>query len=411
MVKFIHTSDWHLGHCLYQYDRSAEQQDFLRQLVEIVHAEQPDALLVCGDVFQTAQPTYAAVRLYNEWMLKLRDACQTMTIVVIAGNHDSGNRLACDSEVWQRAAGVHTLGHTTRTDDGMADLDRHIIAVPAATGDTPAAYIAAVPYTFIYNYPPVSHDAGDNRQQAYFQALLDRIDERNTHGVPVVLMAHLAVSGSDFTGHDQVAQMQQNSYPLTELGEGYDYAALGHIHRPQHPGNNPRVRYCGTPIAMSFDEQCSHSVSVVTLERHGDLPHVRTIPITNLHPLHTIPAREPVELDEALELLAAEASKGEESYLRLNVLTQGYLPQDARERVNKVIGQANCRVCEIKTTPRNKATGEDSQHQMTLSEFKQRTPLEIADEYIKRKSGEGMSEQQRELFNIVFNEINEENRQ
>ena len=93
MFKFIHTSDWHLGQSFYGYDRSEEQQDFLEQLADIVRQHQPDALLVSGDIFHTATPSNAAVKMYVDAMLNIHDACESTTIVVIAGNHDSASRL------------------------------------------------------------------------------------------------------------------------------------------------------------------------------------------------------------------------------------------------------------------------------------------------------------------------------
>ena len=109
MFKFIHTSDWHLGQNFYGYDRSEEQRDFLRQLAAIVAQEQPDALLVSGDIYHTAAPSSAAVSMYVEGMLDIHDACPSMAIVVIAGNHDSASRLESDSLLW-RLAGVRVLG-------------------------------------------------------------------------------------------------------------------------------------------------------------------------------------------------------------------------------------------------------------------------------------------------------------
>ena len=81
MFKLIHTSDWHLGQNFYGYDRSEEQRDFLRQLADIVAQEQPDALLVSGDIYHTAAPSSAAVSMYVEGMLDVHKACPDMAIV------------------------------------------------------------------------------------------------------------------------------------------------------------------------------------------------------------------------------------------------------------------------------------------------------------------------------------------
>ena len=101
MFRFIHTSDWHLGQNFYGYDRSEEQRDFLRQLADIVREQEPDALLVSGDIFHTAAPSSAAVSLYVNAMIDIHEACPGMSIIVIAGNHDSAARLESDSRLWK----------------------------------------------------------------------------------------------------------------------------------------------------------------------------------------------------------------------------------------------------------------------------------------------------------------------
>ena len=316
MFKFIHTSDWHLGQNFYNYDRSEEQRDFLRQLAAIVATEQPDALLVSGDIYHTAAPSSAAVSMYVEGMLDIHEACPDMTIVVIAGNHDSASRLESDSLLW-RLAGVRVLGGIARDSQGLADLERHIIPVKDK------GIVAAVPYAHRNSFPKVNDEdiESDQRQQAYFEALLERVDTENRGALPVALMAHLAVSNSDFTGHDRDMTMER--VEIGALGKGYDYAALGHIHRPQQVSE--RARYCGTPVPVSFDEQCEHSVSIVTIEAHGAMPQVTTTVIKNIKPLHTIPAKVPVDLETALAMVE-QRTDIKNAYIRLNVTVERYLP-------------------------------------------------------------------------------------
>ena len=88
-MKILHTSDWHLGHTLYNYDRTAEQQAFLRQLTRIVTEEQPDAMVVSGDIYHYSSPAAATQKMYTDAMLNIHQACPGMAIVVTAGNHDS----------------------------------------------------------------------------------------------------------------------------------------------------------------------------------------------------------------------------------------------------------------------------------------------------------------------------------
>ena len=399
MFKFIHTSDWHLGQNFYGYDRGEEQRDFLRQLAEIVREEQPDALLVSGDIYHTAAPSSAAVSMYVEGMLNIHKACPSMAIVVTAGNHDSASRLESDSLLWKEA-GVNVLGGVSRNETGLADLDRHIIPVEGK------GVIAAVPYAHRSSFPKVEdiEIESDKRQQAYFDALLKRVCELNTDGLPVALMAHLAVNNSDFTGHDR--NMVMECVEIDALGTGYDYAALGHIHRPQQLSDH--ARYCGTPIPVSFDEQCEHSVTIVEIDAQGAKPVIKTKAIKNIRPLHTVPAKEAVDLDTAL----AEVDRRtdiKDAYIRLNVAVDRYLPNGAQERAAKAVSERQGRFCEIKKTALHVPTGQ--YRQMTVEEFNKKLPIEVANQYYLDQNGQEMSEEEKAMFMYVQQLVEEENRQ
>lgn len=398
MFKFIHTSDWHLGQNFYGYDRSEEQRDFLRQLADIVGKSQPDALLVSGDIFHTAAPSNAAVNLYVEGMLDIHDAYPTMAIIVIAGNHDSASRLDCDKLLWERN-GINVLGSLARDHEGHADLDQHLIDVGGK------GIIAAVPFAYPSSFPAVDDGTKrELRQQQYFQALLNRAQVKNPNHVPVVLMAHLAVNNSDFTGHDR--NMVMECVELSTLGTGYDYLALGHIHRPQQLSE--RARYCGTPVPVSFDEQCEHSVSLVEIDSHGTPARIKSIPIKNMRPLHTIPASDPIPFDDALELLQ-QFSAEECAYIRLNVKVDHYLPAGAPERAALAVKEKQCRFCEIKKTATAATT--HTATQMTVEEFNSKAPIEVAQRYFMDKNKAPMSEVQQEMFNQIYQSVKEENRQ
>ena len=400
MFKLIHTSDWHLGQNFYGYDRSEEQRDFLRQLAAIVAQEQPDALLVSGDIYHTAAPSSAAVSMYVEGMLDIHKACPDMAIVVIAGNHDSASRLESDSLLW-RLAGVRVLGGIARDSQGLADLQRHIIPVKDK------GIVAAVPYAHRNSFPKVSDEdiESGERQRAYFEALLEHVNAGNPDALPVVLMAHLAVNNSDFTGHDR--NMTMECVEIDTLGQGYDYAALGHIHRPQQVSDH--ARYCGTPVPVSFDEQCEHSVSIVTIEAHGALPQVTTTAIKNIKPLHTIPAKDPVDLETALALVEEQRNDVKNAYIRLNVAVEHYLPNGAQERAAKAVNAQQGRFCEIKKTALNTATGPS--RQMTVEEFNRKQPIEVANQYYLEKIGRAMTDDEKAMFNYVQQLVEEENRQ
>lgn len=282
MMKILHTADLHIGQILYQnYDRCDEHLHFFRQLTQWCQEEKPDALLVSGDVFDIQQPSTATKKLFNEQFVKLQKALPEMHIVITAGNHDSASRIHADRAVWT-FSNTHLVGLApSLTLEGNGWQDDYIIELPKG-------FIIAMPYM-----------QGERLEQ--LQSILDWVTERNTEGKPVVMMGHLAVTGSDTTGHDfEIGSIKTQEIAL--LGTGYDYLALGHIHKPQtlgHPEDSmnfetvtypaPVVRYSGSALHVSCDEAYPHTVSVVEIDKHGGQVALRQLRINELRHFHTLP--------------------------------------------------------------------------------------------------------------------------
>jgi len=189
-MKILHTADLHLGQVIYQnYDRSDEHGRFFRQLEQWCRKERPDALLVSGDVFDIQQPSAAVKKAFTDYFVGLHSACPQMAIVITAGNHDSASRIQADNAVWQLAntylVGTPPAFNCLLSPDGTSWQDQYIIKLESG-------YIVALPYM-----------TGERRQT--IQAILDRVAEDNDRGLPVVVMAHQAVTGVDATGHDVAA--------------------------------------------------------------------------------------------------------------------------------------------------------------------------------------------------------------
>lgn len=402
MIKILHTSDWHLGHTLYNYDRSPEQQAFLRQLADIVREEQPDAMLVCGDIYHYSTPSAATQRMYTDAMLEIHRACPGMTIVVTAGNHDSNSKLEVDSNLWRHFR-VQVVGHIERTEEEV-NLEKHIVGIEGADGSV-KGYVVAMPHVYPQNVPMLDTDTPrEERLGRFVQALLDEVEKRNDGRLPVVLTAHLSISGSDRTGHDTVVGGME-FVPLQTLGTGYDYLALGHIHCPQSvPGSKGHARYCGTPLPVSFDESYPHSVSIVTVER-GETPQIRTREITNPQPLVTLP-RTPQPFEEALKLLA-DFPDEQPAYIRLNVRIKDYLAPDCNERASQAVREKACRYCCIKTT-RETTESDKAEHYLSIREVQQMSPLDIARLYYRENEGEEMDEELCRLMEEAMERVGKE---
>jgi len=359
LMKILHTSDWHLGHTLYHFDRTEEQSALLDQLVDLTNREKPDVFLVSGDLYHTSQPSAAVQKLFAQTMVRLHDAHPAMTLVVTAGNHDSGSRHEVFRLPWE-ALNVHAIGQLDK-----ANLDRHLIEVPGK------GFVVAVPYVHESFLP-----------DGFFQQLLDRVAERNPQQLPVVLSAHLTVQGCDFTGHDRATEATVggiDAWNVSQLGEGYDYLALGHIHRPQfvHTGRH-NVRYSGTPMAVSFDENYPHTVSIVEIGQRGDTPQVREVEIHNPRPLVTLPAQGTATWEEAQQLLR-QFPDDQPAYLRVKVVVEDFLPVEAPLKAAALCEGKEARFCLLQTVRSESEKAE--RESLSVETFQQVDPLDLVRRY------------------------------
>ena len=386
-MKILHTSDWHLGHTLYNYDRTEEQQAMLEQMVSIVEEQKPDVFLLCGDVYHTPQPSAAIQTMLSDGLVKIHEANPQMTIVMTAGNHDSGTKHEIFQTPW-KALKVYAIGQLEKE-----DLDEHIIEVSGK------GWIVAVPYANERNIP-----------EGFFQQLLDRVAEKNIETLPIVMTAHTTVKGCDFTGHDHATEYTVggiDSLELNEMGEGYDYLALGHIHHEQfvHSGKH-NVRYCGTPLPVSFDENFTHSVSIVEIGQHGETPAVKEIEIQNPHPLVTLPTDGLATWEEAKELLS-KFPDDIPAYIRLNVEIEDFLPVEANAEAASLTEKKLCRFCCI--NPKRKVAGQNDVKVLTVQEFKEEKPIEIAKRYADYE-GISFDEEMQTMFNEVMDLVADDSR-
>ena len=386
-MKILHTSDWHLGHTLYNYDRTEEQMVMLLQMVNIVKEEQPDVFLLCGDVYHTPQPSAAVQTMFTNALVQIRDANPGMTIVITAGNHDSGSKHDIFRTPW-KALKVYTVG----TIDAN-QKEELVVEVPGK------GYIIAVPYVNERNMP-----------KGFFQELLDIVEERNADNLPVVMMAHTTVRGCDFAGHDNASEYAVggiDSYNLDEMGSGYDYLALGHIHHGQyiHSGKH-NVRYCGTPIPVSFDERYMHSVSIVEIAEHGEKPTIKEIEINPHRPLVTLPAEGVATWEDAKELLE-NYPNDIDAYIRLNVEVDDFLPVEANAEAQMICEEKKCRFCVI-NSHRLKRSRREAKI-MSVQEFKTENPIGIAERYAE-DLGKTFDSDMKELFNEALEALKDEER-
>ncbi|YAL84635.1 exonuclease SbcCD subunit D [Dermacoccaceae bacterium W4C1] len=260
-MRFLHTSDWHLGRSLHGASLQAAQQAFCDHLIQTAEAEQVDAVLVSGDVYDRAIPPQWAVDLLSDTLVRLRRA--GAQVVVSAGNHDSASRLGF-------AAGVLEMGGVhVRT-----SLDR--ITEPVPIGGVEV-------YPLPYLDPGFVGPRWQQRatHEAVVGEAVRRIDEARAARppAPAVLMAHLFMANCAASDSERDVSVGDLGVVSRDVVNGFDYVALGHLHRAQAVSDT--VRYCGAPLALAFDE-VGHQQKVhliVDLSEHAAAPTVREVEI------------------------------------------------------------------------------------------------------------------------------------
>ncbi len=392
-MKILHTSDWHLGHTIYDYDRIEEHSEMLHQMEKIVKKHRPDVFLLCGDIYHTPQPSASVQTMFANALVRIHDANPEMSIVITAGNHDSASKHDIFRLPW-KALKVFTVGNLSPDTRSGENYDDHIIEIPGK------GFILAVPYVNERNMP-----------EDLFQNLLSEVEKRNKSNLPVVLTAHTSVRGCDITGHDTAMHDNVGGIDyidVAQLGSGYDYVALGHIHKPQyvHTGNH-NVRYCGSPLPISFDECFEHSVTLVDIDHHGATPSYQTIEILNPWPLVTLPSQDWATWDEAKKLLK-EFPLDIRAYIRLNVVVKDYLPTTARTEALEIVKDKKCRFCLINN--RRESSESNETKAMSIQEFKAENPMQIAKRFAA-DSDIDFDEDMENMFSEVLQSINEENRE
>lgn len=392
-MKIIHTSDWHIGHQLYGYDRMEEQKYFFKQLKDISIQEHPDALVVSGDIFDVAVPSAVSAKFFTDFILELHAAVPEMVIVITAGNHDSASRIDVNRNLWG-AAGIYVIGSVKRS-DGEYDFSNNIISIKSK------GFIVAIPYinrAFI----TFRQKETDSVEQQFFSNTLNVIPLSHTHKLPVILMAHLTVKGCDHSGHKMGSIGNVDAVDVCIFPKEFDYVALGHIHRP-HTFRD-RIRYSGSPLALNFDESYPHSISIVNINQ-GMTPHIKEIEIKPLRRLITFPS-EAVDFKKALKLFEKFPSD-EDCYIRLNVSQTEDLPSDCEERASKIASSKKCKYCTIKYTRLSDTSCDKTSARISATEFTELSPEDIASRFFRAKGlDSATAEQYVEMLTELKHRIN-----
>ena len=410
-MKIIHTADWHLGNVFHRHNRVAEHRHFFGWLRDTIVQQQPDALIVSGDIFVGPNPAADVQRLFYDFLTHLSVEHPGMSIILIAGNHDSGARLEAGEELL-RLHNIFVRGTVWKDAEGETYFERMILPLAPRGSDTAEVVCYALPFLRPADYP-----AGLSVQDGlrhYLTNLDKRLKKTAFKRLPVVVAAHFYAHGALIQAHEHSERLVVGGQDMVEIdtmGKAYAYVALGHIHRPQAVGNCANVRYAGSPLALSFSERdYKRAVNLVEIDTQG---HVETTSLfyTPLCALISLPDRGALDPQEALSRLRslpdAQPDDDREAYPYVEMNIRLAQPEpELRRRIGEIIEHKAVKFCRITTsTFREQSAQDDTQRPAVENSLHSQAPIDIAKQYYTARYGNEMPEALVERFNIAVNSI------
>ena len=377
-MKFIHLSDLHLGKRVNEISMTDDQSYILTQIIDIINAEHPDAVVIAGDVYDKSVPPAEAVTLFDGFLCRLAE--RKLPVLIISGNHDSPERLAFGGRLME-GAGIHL----SPVYDGKVEP----VTLSDSHGDVHFWLLSFVKPAHVKRYFP---DAGI---ESYTDALRTAVEHMGVDFTARnVLVTHQFVTGAATCESEEISVGGSDNVDISVFG-GFDYVALGHLHGPQNILSN-RIRYCGTPLKYSFSEAGHHkSVTVVELGEKGSL-HLQTIPLNPRHDLREIRGTfaeltdksfyQGTAVEDYLHIILTDEEDVPEAVGQLRVIYPNLMKlsyDNTRTRTNRVIDAAE--------------------------DVKRKSPLELFEELYEIQNNQPMSEVQRAFARELIESIREGN--
>ena len=371
-MKLMHLSDLHLGKRLNEFSLLEDQSFILQQLVELVRSEQPDCVLLAGDIYDKPVPPAEAVTLFDDFLNKL---AQLTTVCVTSGNHDSAERLAFGAQL-MREGGVHFCGLYTGEPQCVTLQDAygsvHVYLLPFLK-----------PAHVRHCLPPTEAE----QVTTYHEALRCAVERLHINAAERnVLVAHQFVTGAQTAGSEAVNVGGVDNIGA-EVFDAFDYTALGHIHKAQNVGSE-RVRYSGTPLKYSFAEwQQEKSVTLVELGEKGSVS-VTALPLAPLRDLRKLRGSyEELMSRDFYDELPKDSDGLLRDFYHLTLTDEEDVP-DAVQKLRSVYKNL------LQLEYDNKRTRTDNAIE-GAERVVEKSPLELMEEFYQLQNNQALSEKQR----------------
>ena len=373
-MKLIHLSDLHIGKRVNEISMIEDQAYILTRIIHIIDDERPDAVLICGDVYDKSVPSAEAVTLFDDFLCRL--AKREVPVLIISGNHDSPERLAFGGRLMENS-GIHI----SPVYQGQVQP----ITLRDGYGEVNFWLLPFLKPVHVRRYFP------EETIESYTDAV--RIAVENMNIDPSrrnVLLTHQFVTGAAVCDSEEISVGGSENVDASVF-EGFDYVALGHIHGQQNIGSN-RVRYCGTPLKYSFSEEKHHkSVTVVELGEKGQL-RLQLQPLIPKHDLRTIRGTFAQVTDKAfysgtvttdyLHVILTDEEDVPEAMGKLRVIYPNIMRlsyDNTRTRTNQIIDGAQ--------------------------DVRSKSPLELFEELYELQNNQKMSQEQRSFTQALIQSI------
>jgi len=377
MLTVFHTADWHLGQSFFGFDRDFEHAAFLEWLLQELQSQQPEAMLLAGDVFDTINPSAQSLRRYYDFLARAHALLPELQIVITAGNHDAGARLEAPSELLN-SLHVSIVGTVSRDEQGTIDLQKFLVPLKNRAGLI-EAIILAVPFLRPSDVPLLT-EASDpylnGVRELYRQATNAALQFKSEHcpHAAIIAMGHCHLTGG---------QESLDSERRLVIGgaEALNAVALGHLHKPQH-FRDGSIRYCGSPIPLSFAETgYDHQVLRLKFD-HGQLHSVEAMQIPCSASLRTVPSHGAASIDDLLPQLTTLELDGslhpeQHPFLEVRVLEDQPDPT-RRKRIEEALDGKPVRLASIKVeSATRRADSSDQSIEQENYDLKTINPEEI----------------------------------
>ena len=374
-MKLIHLSDLHLGKRVNEFSMIDDQRHVLDQILRVIDAERPDAVLIAGDVYDKPVPTAEAVALLDWFLVELSG--RQLQVFVISGNHDSAERMAFGGRLMEQS-GVH-----------LAPVYDGTVARWTLTDEHGPVHLYLLPFVKPVH---VRRCFPEREIETYTDAVAAAVEAMDVDpAARNVLVTHQFVTGAARCESEEVSVGGADNVDASVF-DGFDYVALGHLHGPQTVGRET-VRYCGTPLKYSFSEaHHKKSVTVVELGEKGTVT-VRTVPLT--------PRRDLAELRGAYEEVTRrdfyEGNGYQDSYVHITLTDEEDVP-DALGKLRLIYPYL------MKLDYDNQRThaagvGDEG------GDLQRKSPMELLEEFYAMQNGQPMGQEQRQFARQLMERI------